>query len=98
MGTVIHLDDLKSVDVHSTLSQFVSTLENCNLSKGTFFSGTIYLRDLPSNLVQAEVQGVIGFIAGDMLLDMTMTSTDCTSRWTCTHRTRYGEPKWIERK
>lgn len=95
--TSIHVDDL-NVDIHSTLKEFIATLENCKLKKGTYFSGTIYLKGLPANLRQAEVQGVIGYIAGDMLLDMTLTSTDTTSRWTCTYRTHYGEPKWVERK
>lgn len=95
--TGVHLDDLK-VDIYSTLKQFIATLESCKLKKGTYFSGTIHLKDLPANLRQAEVQGVIGYIAGNMLLDMTLTSTDTTSRWTCTYRTNYREPKWVERK
>ena len=94
---VVHLDDLK-VNTHDTLKQFIATLANCKLEKGTYFSGTVYMKDLPTGLRQAEVQGVIGDIIGDMLLDMTLTSTDMSTRWTCTYKTGYGEPRWIERK
>ena len=44
------------------------------------------------------VQGVIGDIIGDMLLDMNLTSTDMSTRCTCTYRTGHRAPKWIERK
>ena len=98
MELVVHLDNLKNVDTHSTLEKFISTLESCKLSKGTFFSGTVYFKGLPGGLSQAEIQGVIGYIVGDMLIDMTLTSVDVTTRWTCSYRTHYGEPKWIERK
>lgn len=94
---VVHLDDLK-VNTRDTLKQFIATLASCKLEKGTYFSGTVYMKDLPAGLRQAEVQGVIGDIIGDMLLDMTLTSTDMPTRWTCTYRTGYGEPKWVERK
>lgn len=68
---VVHLDDLK-VNTRDTLKQFIATLASCKLEKGTYFSGTVHMKDLPTGLRQAEVQGVIG----DMLLDMTLTSTD----------------------
>lgn len=96
-AAVIHLDDLK-VNIHDTLQQFIATLASCKLEKGTYFSGTVYMKDLPTGLRQAEVQGVIGDIIGDMLLDMTLTSTDMSTRWTCTYRTGHGIPKWVERK
>ncbi len=97
VAAVVHLDDLK-VNTRDTLKQFIATLASCKLEKGTYFSGTVYMKDLPTGLRQAEVQGVIGDIIGDMLLDMTLTSTDMPTRWTCTYRTGYGEPKWVERK
>ena len=56
------------------------------------------MKDLPTGLRQAEVQGVIDDIIGDMLLDMTLTSTDMSIRWTCTYRTGHGIPEWVERK
>ncbi|WP_074435135.1 hypothetical protein [Bacteroides timonensis] len=96
-AAVVHLDDLK-VNTHDTLKQFIATLAGCKLEKGTYFSGTVYMKDLPTGLVQAEVQGVVGYIIGDMLLDMTLTSTDKSTRWTCTYRTGHGIPEWVERK
>lgn len=96
-ATVVHLDNLK-VDTRGTLKQFIATLADCKLEKGTYFSGTVHMKDLPTGLIQAEVQGVVGYIIGDMLLDMTLTSTDVSTRWTCTYRTGYGEPAWAERK
>ena len=96
-GTVVHLDDLK-VNTRGTLKQFIDSLINCKLEKGTYFSGSICLTDLPPQVSRAEVQGVIGYIGGDMLLDMTLTSTDTSIRWNCTCWGHCREPKWVERK
>jgi hypothetical protein len=97
MELVKHLDDL-GISLNTTLSEFIKSIEGCKLPKGTFFSGTVHFSDLPPALVQGEVQGVIGYIAGDMLIDMTLTSVDMPTRWTCSFRTWQGVPKWIERK
>ena len=96
-AAVVHLDDLK-VDKEGTLKQFIATLVSCKLEKGTYFSGSVCLKDLPPRLTRAEVQGVIGYIGRNMLLDMTLTSTDTSTRWTCTCWDDCKEPKWVERK
>lgn len=96
-AAVVHLDDLK-VNTRGTLKQFIDTLINCKLEKGTYFSGSICLTDLPPQVSRAEVQGVIGYINGNMLLDMTLTSTDTSIRWNCTCWGHCREPKWVERK
>jgi hypothetical protein len=97
MAKVVHLDDL-GINTRLSLADFVSAIKKLQLEKGTFFSGTVYFSDLPPGLVQAEIQGVIGYIIGDLLIDMTLTSVDLPSRWTCSYRTGQGTPKWIERK
>jgi hypothetical protein len=98
MAKVVHLDDL-GINLSSSLADFISALAKCQLEKGTFFSGTVAFSDRPSQLVQGEVQGVIGYIVGDLLIDMTLTSVEMPNRWTCSYRTgAVNPPKWIERK
>lgn len=94
---VFHLDNL-NVDTRSSLKQFVTSLANCRLEKGSLFSGTVYMKDLPADMYQAEVQGVIGYHADRMLVDMTLTSLARSSRWTCSCKIGVTEPKWVERK
>ena len=97
MELVKHLDDL-DIPLSTTLPEFIKSVEKRKLPKGTFISGTVSFRDLPPPLVQGEIQGVIGYIIGDLLIDLTLTSVDVPNRWTCTYRSNRGTPKWVERK
>lgn len=97
MELVKHLNDIK-IPLNTTLPEFIKSIEGCKLPKGTFFSGTVYFKDLPFHLMQGEIQGVIGYLGEELLIDMTLTSVDMPNRWTCTYRSKHGTPKWIERK
>lgn len=95
---VVHLDDL-NVKIEGTLLEFIDSLTKCNLEKGTFFSGSVKLKDLPTEISRGEIQGVVGYYETDILLDMTLTSTTNTSiRWTCSYWAKGAKPEWISRK
>lgn len=97
MAKICNVDEIPGVNIRSSLREFIAAIEAAKLERGSIFSGTIHLRDLPKGMEGAEVQGVVMYRGSSMLLDMTLTSCTYIERWTCTYGWgRTQNPQWIE--
>ncbi len=85
MAKIYNVDEIPGINLRSSLSDFVAAIKRAKLERGSIFSGTIHLNDLPNHLHDAEVQGVVMYRTGSFILDMTLTSCTCQNRWTCTY-------------
>lgn len=92
MAKIVSLSELSKVKTNATLKEFINSLVDLNLEKGTFFSGTVRFTDFPAKMSTAEIQGVI---FDKTLIDLTLTSTNVSPyRWTCSCWTNEPNPQW----